>query len=207
MRLRPSMKKFEVPNVESAEIEIVQPFGYPINAYLNRYLFFTNFRHAKPLTRFPRPIIVVLEDRKVPASVFLKIQDDALADVAGAKQSIATACKFLYENGLGWGFSLRYILEQLGKLGLDLEKTARIDDDSSVLNNNFILNTLKFAEFHVLRDIKHRARIPIKDSHVLVGVVDEGIEYRKRKIKKIGDEAIYCLSEFNVFGRSPKWIS
>ena len=36
MRLRPSMKKFEVPNVESAEIEIVHHFGYPINAYLNR---------------------------------------------------------------------------------------------------------------------------------------------------------------------------
>ena len=43
MRLRPSMKKFEVPNVETAEIEIVQPFGYPINAYLNRYLHFANF--------------------------------------------------------------------------------------------------------------------------------------------------------------------
>lgn len=40
MRLRPSMKKFEVPNVESAEIEIVQPFGYPINPYLNRCFLF-----------------------------------------------------------------------------------------------------------------------------------------------------------------------
>lgn len=40
MRLRPSMKKFDVPDVERAEIEIVQPFGYPINAYLNRCLLF-----------------------------------------------------------------------------------------------------------------------------------------------------------------------
>ena len=31
------MRKFEVPNVEVGEIEIVQPFGYPINAYLNRF--------------------------------------------------------------------------------------------------------------------------------------------------------------------------
>jgi len=52
MRLRPSMKKFEVPNVESAEIEIVQPFGYPINAYLNRYLLSVNFLHVEPLTNF-----------------------------------------------------------------------------------------------------------------------------------------------------------
>jgi hypothetical protein len=46
MRLRPSMKKFEVPNVESAEIEIVQPFGYPINAYLNRYFPFANLHYT-----------------------------------------------------------------------------------------------------------------------------------------------------------------
>ena len=52
MRLRPSMKKFDVPNVESAEIEIVQPFGYPINAYLNRYLLSVSFRHVMPLTYF-----------------------------------------------------------------------------------------------------------------------------------------------------------
>ena len=45
MRLRPSMKKFDVPNVERAEIEIVQPFGYPINAYFNRYFLFANLCH------------------------------------------------------------------------------------------------------------------------------------------------------------------
>lgn len=45
MRLRPSMKKFDVPNVKKAEIEIVQPFGYPINAYLNRC---SHFFHPPP---------------------------------------------------------------------------------------------------------------------------------------------------------------
>ncbi|KAF9651464.1 RdRP-domain-containing protein, partial [Thelephora ganbajun] len=185
MRLRPSMKKFKVPNAESAEIEIVQPFGYPINAYLNRQL------------------IVVLEDRKVAADVFLKIQDDALARITGAQDSIDTACKFLQANGLGWGFGLRYVLDQLGKLGLDLKtrpEMARIDDDDKwLLNNNFMLNTLKFAEFHVLRDIKHRARIPVGDSHVLVGVADEGPEYRKRGIKKINEQKIYSLTPGNVY--------
>jgi len=143
--------------------------------------------------------------------VFLKIQDDALADVTGSQESIATACRFLHANGLGWGFSLRFILDQLGKLGLDLKRPARIDDDPDdperrVLNNNFILSTLKFAEFHVLRDIKHRARIPVKDSHVLVGVADEGPEYRKRQIMKIDDVKVYCLTPFNVFGTSLKRV-
>ena len=145
--------------------------------------------------------------------MFLKIQADALADVTGAQESITTACRFLQANGIGWGFSLRYILEQLGKLGLDLKKRpARIDDDPvdssgserTVLNNNFMLSTLKFAEFHVLRDIKHRARIPVKDSHVLVGVADEGPEYRDRNILMIDGVKVYCLSPDNVFGTSPE---
>ena len=164
---------------------------------------------------FLRQLIVILEDRKVHADVFLKIQADALADVKGAQESLATACRFLVANGLGKGFSLRYILEQLGKLGLDLKKRpARIDDDDDpdgpcdsermVLNNKFLLSTLKFAEFQVLRDIKHRARIPVKDSHVLVGVADEGPEYRSRGVKKINERRIYTLSGFDVFGTSPK---
>ena len=147
--------------------------------------------------------------------MFLKIQEDALADVEGAQQSLATACRFLMANGLGRGFSLRFILEQLGKLGLDLKKRpeiARIDDDPDeacdpermVLNNKFLLSTLKFAEFHVLRDIKHRARIPVRDSHVLVGVADEGPEYRARGIKKINELRVYCLTGNDVFGASSK---
>ena len=47
MRLRPSMKKFDIRDIETAEIEIVQPFGYPINAYLNRCLLFANFYRVK----------------------------------------------------------------------------------------------------------------------------------------------------------------
>jgi len=160
---------------------------------------------------FCRQIIVILEDRKVPADVFLKIQDDALRAVSGARESVAAACEFLRDHGLGWGFSLRFILDQLGKLGLDLKKRpeiARIDDDPDdvydperrVLKNSFLSSTLKFAEFHVLRDIKHRARIPVKDSHVVVGVADEGPEYRSRGINKINGQKIYYLTSTDVFG-------
>ena len=75
-----------------------------------------------------------------------------------------------------------------------------------MLNNNFILSTLKFAEFHVLRDIKHRARITVKDSYVLVGVADEGPEYRGREIKRLDGVKVYCLSPEHVFGTSSKWM-
>lgn len=69
-----------------------------------------------------------------------------------------------------------------------------------------MLSTLKFAEFQVLRDIKHRARIPVKDSHVLVGIADESQEYRERNIFKINGTKIYNLSDKNVFGTSLKWM-
>ena len=150
--------------------------------------------------------------------MFLKIQADALENISGAQQSITTACQFLYDNGLGRGFSLRYVLDQLGKLGFNLTKrpeVARIDDDPAdssnpdrwVLNNNFMLNTLKFAEFHVLRDIKHRARIPVKDSYVLVGIADEGPEYQERGIEMIGEQRIICLDPDTVFGMFLKYTS
>lgn len=165
-----------------------------------------------------RPLVVVLEDRKISPDVFLKIQAEALANVSSAQGSITTACQFLRANGLGRGFTLRYVLEQLGNLGLDLKKRpeiARIDDDpiddydpeAGVLNNKFILNTLKFAEFHVLRDIKHRARIPVKDSYVVVGVADEGPAYRKSGITKIGEDKVFCLVGDSVYGMFPESAS
>lgn len=73
-----------------------------------------------------------------------------------------------------------------------------------MLNNSFLSSTLKFAEFHVLREIKHRARIPVKDSYVLVGVADEGPEYRGRGIKRINEQKVYCLIEGNIYGASLK---
>ena len=58
-----------------------------------------------------------------------------------------------------------------------------------------------------MRDIKHRARIPVKDSHVLVGVADEGPEYRRRGIKKINGQRVYSLTGDDVFGTSLSYTS
>jgi hypothetical protein len=75
MRLRPSMKKFEVANVESAEIEIVQPFGYPINAYLNRCLLFANSRHADAFDIFsPDKSSLYLRTGRFPRVFFSKFK-------------------------------------------------------------------------------------------------------------------------------------
>lgn len=66
------------------------------------------------------------------------------------------------------------------------------------LNNPFFERALQFAKNHVLRDIKHGARIPIPDGHHLVGVADEGPAY-----KAAGHENVYCLPESHIYGECP----
>ena len=63
------------------------------------------------------------------------------------------------------------------------------------LDNEFIRRLLKFAQTHILREIKHEARIPIKEAHQLVGVVDEGPAY-----EAAGVENVYCLPEGRIYG-------
>lgn len=147
---------------------------------------------------------MILEDRRIPSEVFLQIQNDAVQDVKQAQESIKNARFLLNAHGLGFGFRLSFLLEKLGSLGLELKS----EDPKLNLDNKFMLNSLRFAEFHVIRDIKHRARIPIKDSHVLVGVADEGPAYKKSGMKKV-----YCLPQGSIYAcvqdrgeAEPRWL-
>lgn len=150
---------------------------------------------------------MILEDRRIPSDVFLQIQNDAVIDVQKAQESIKDARLLLNAHGLGFGFRLGFVLEKLGSLGLELKN----QDEKLNLDNKFLLNSLRFAEFHVIRDIKHRARIPLKDSLVLVGVADEGPAYKKDPDNKI--KKIYCLPAGSIFAcvqdrwdKEPRWL-
>jgi RNA-dependent RNA polymerase len=149
---------------------------------------------------------MILEDRRIPADVFLKIQADAIDEVKLSQRSIAAAGNFLIKHSLGKGYRLSHILEKLGSLGLELEH----ENPGKKLDNKFLLNSLRFAEFHVTRDIKHRARIPVKESHVLVGIADEGPAYKSRKDIK---RNIYCLPQGSIYAcvqdrqdLEPRWL-
>jgi RNA-dependent RNA polymerase len=148
---------------------------------------------------------MVLDDRRIPSDVFLKMQADAIDEVKASQQSIDAAGRFLTKHGLGWSYRLSYILEKLTSLGLEFEH----ENPDKRLDNKFLLDSLRFAEFHVIRDIKHRARIPIKDSYVLAGVADEGPAYKGRGLEK----KVYCLPAGSIYvciqdrqDAEPRWL-
>ncbi|KAG8946221.1 hypothetical protein FRC04_011967 [Tulasnella sp. 424] len=150
IRLRDSQRKFGVPQ-PSMEIEIAQSFWRPKPVYLNRYM------------------IMILETLGVPARVFIKLQDEAVREVDEATQTLTKCSKFLDAHGIGTSYRLSSVMLNLNKLkvGLRSETAAALN-----LNDPFLDRAIEFAANHVLRVMKHKARIPVKGSYTLVGVVD-----------------------------------
>ncbi len=103
---------------------------------------------AKPSKLFlNRPLIMLLEGRGVPADVFLKLQRDAVSYVRDAVHSLDASASLLETYGLGTAFRLPSVLKNLMKI-------------DSGLGDHFENDLMKLAIFHVLRELKYRARIP-----------------------------------------------
>jgi len=95
-------------------------------------------------------------------------------------------------HNLGNKFGLSRIMERLDILGLDLTD----HNGSMVINNPFLAQTRKVAMNHVLRELKHRARIPVPESYQLVGVADEGHAYIAKGLKNV-----YTLPFGKIYGK------
>ena len=141
----------------------------------------------------PSPLVAVLEDRGVQKSAFLDLQNIAKASVVTAGDQMERAIQLLRKHDLGNVFGLRFLLARLARAGVGLR--AERPRARHVLDNAFIRRVLKVGETHVLREIKHDARIPIEHAHQLVGVVDEGPAY-----EAAGVENVYCLPEGRIYG-------
>ncbi|KAI0672875.1 RdRP-domain-containing protein [Trametes maxima] len=176
MRLRPSMNKFEALDKNIAPIEIARWFDKPGTSYLNKAL------------------IMVLEDRGVDQKVFLKLQELAAAKTTTASDSIEESILLLKTHNLGSSFGIPWLLRGLQAAGLGMGPERAPAGD---LSGTFLQSLMIFAQRHVLRDIKHGARIPIPDSYLLVGVADEGPAYAAEGVKDVfmlGEEEIYvCI--------------
>ncbi|KAI8980167.1 RdRP-domain-containing protein [Trametes punicea] len=174
MRLRPSMHKFKAHDHDEseAEIEIAKAFIYPGTA------------------RLCRPLVMVLEDLGVRKEAFLTLQDRAKAAVVTASDTMATTIELLRKHDLGHSFGLRWILQHLQKAGMGMPREGQ----QRVMDNEFVLRLIKYAQSHILREIKHEARVPIPNAHQLVGVADEGPEYVKR-----GLDNVFHLKEGEIF--------
>ena len=124
-----------------SEIEIARAFDRPSPFYLNR------------------PLIMVLEALGVPYRVFKEYQDGAVREAQDSRRDLEQAGRLLESFGLGTSFRLSSVLFHLHKLGVPMQKDP------------FYKHLMDFAINHVLRELKHHARIPIP-GHTLVGVAD-----------------------------------
>ncbi|EKM55555.1 uncharacterized protein PHACADRAFT_161565 [Phanerochaete carnosa HHB-10118-sp] len=140
--LRLSMKKFEAP--ESMTIEVASAFNKPGRLYLSR------------------PLTMLLEGLKVRGGfgIFKTLQDAVIKDTKEATRSFRQAATLWEAYGLGTAFKLSSIFLDLAKFG------------SEAIEDPFLLQCLKFGIYHILRDLKYHARIPVPKGYSLVGVAD-----------------------------------
>ncbi|KAH9946766.1 RNA dependent RNA polymerase-domain-containing protein [Amylocystis lapponica] len=127
----------------SLEIEIARAFDRPGKYYLNR------------------PLIMLLEGLGVPYEVFKSLQDDAVEDAQNSVLSLERAARMLEAYGLGASYRLTSTMLSLGKLGV-----------GPLTEDMFWKQMMDFAINHVLRELKHHARIHVPDGWTLVGVAD-----------------------------------
>ncbi|KAG8748541.1 hypothetical protein FRC10_003675 [Ceratobasidium sp. 414] len=141
--VRKSMDKFDSV---SLDVEVARAFDRPGPCFLNR------------------PLIMVLETvNKIQPDIFLRLQRQAVREVQETMYTFNGAAKLLEKHGLGASFKLPAIMIRVQNIGLELEHCYALG----------MKTVLKDAETDILRELKHRARIPVPDSWKLVGIADE----------------------------------
>lgn len=162
---------------ETKEIEIARAIDRPTPYHLNR------------------PLIMLLEGLGVNYDFLQQFQDKAVTKTQDAARSLQGAAELLETHGLGSSFRLSPTMQNLAKLGVDTLQGDAFHDQ-----------LLQVAVYHVLRDLKNNARIPIPDAWTLVGVADTHGFLEEGEIfacvKKPGGEIIY-LEGHVLVSRSP----
>lgn len=135
---------------------------------------------------------MILEDRGVEKAALMKLQDEAIKNIHTASDSLVQASQLFKAHSLGRSFSLHYVIQGLCAIGIGTKSEEGI---KHVLSDVFMDRLITFAKNTVLRDIKHRARIPIPESFHLVGVADEGPAYIAE-----GKVNVYALKKDCIYG-------
>lgn len=141
--IRESMMKFTSP---SLDVEIADTFEKPKRMYLNR------------------PLIMILETLGTPIEAFRSLQEKEINSVTKAVDSFESSARLLERHGLGTAFRVPSVLLSLANLDLDI--------DGPLDTNDLFAHGMNLAVNHILRDLKHKARIPVDGSYTLVGVAD-----------------------------------
>ncbi len=104
-----------------------------------------------------RQVIKILEDLGVKEDAFLNLQNIAIDELRATTRSAANAAKFLTRHSIGVAAKLSWLIRKIWEMGL------HFSDDF------FLQSTLELAVLAQLRELKYRARIPVKLGVTLYG--------------------------------------
>ncbi|KAF2758120.1 RdRP-domain-containing protein [Pseudovirgaria hyperparasitica] len=122
-----------------------------------------------------RQFIKILEDLGVPPEVFLELQAIELERLKLITTKPINAANYLDHNRMCNGQRLPSLLKMLDDIGI----LFHADD--------FLRDTVEMVALVQLRDVKHRARIPVAQGVTLYGIMDEtGI---------LREGEVYCVTE------------
>lgn len=138
---------------------------------------------------------MVLEDVGVRKEVFQELQDSAVKQARTLDDSILQFKEVLLAHHLGSGYSLPQIMGRLqDRCNMDWKSEG---GRTVSMDNPFFSQLRQVTMNHVLRDIRHSARIPVPNSFMLVGVADEGPAYEAAEGRQV-----FKLKESQIYGES-----
>jgi len=113
---------------------------------------------------------MLLENNGVKSQVFLKYQRAAAKEAQECLISVTGLCRTLERYSLGSSYAASSLLRILND-----HKIFDLDDLSTMQFGipGFIRRFAQLVHVHVLRELKHHARIPVPNAWTLVGVADE----------------------------------
>ncbi|KAF3927885.1 hypothetical protein ABW20_dc0105360 [Dactylellina cionopaga] len=141
LRLRDSMVKYEARN--HITFEICKSIDKPVPLHLNRHL------------------IKILEDRGVPRSAFMQLQNEALREFHHMSLVPDRAAYFLQNQNRCISADTPFLIRELFELGWNYQE------------DQFLRQVVEFSMLHTLREMKYRARIPVAQGFTLIGILDE----------------------------------
>lgn len=117
-----------------------------------------------------RPLIKVLEDLEVPPESFMSLLKEAVRHAEELKEHVRETRRQLSLHGLGGPFGVTDLVENIASL-LRTNRISPFKESGRLAT--FVANSLEYAEVHILRLLKLKARIPVSKAHVGVAVADE----------------------------------
>jgi hypothetical protein len=114
---------------------------------------------------------MLLEGLGIPFEVFKDYQDKAVHETKTATHSLSQAAALFEGHGLGTSYRLPSIMQSLGKCSI-----------ANLSGNKFYEKMLEYGINHILRLLKHKARIPVPGAWTLVGVADVHRYLKPREI-------------------------